>query len=74
MMLLTWASAPWGSLPRPRVCWRLDFSSSESTSKPTPTLVTPSSSATWVVTASWKWDRTGHPGVVSETTTSMLST
>ena len=71
MMFLTAARAPSGSPPgRPSACWRLLRSSSLRTSNPTPTSVTPSSSATFDATACWKWLRIGQPGVVSETTTS----
>jgi len=38
--------------------------------KPTPTPVTPSSEETFWATACSKWERIGHPAVVSETTTS----
>src|SRR4051812_16763956 len=70
-MFLTAASAPFGSAPwrllrRP---WRVCFSGSLSTSKPTATSLTPSSPATACLTAFWKCERTGQPGVVSETTT-----
>ena len=61
---------PRGACGRPSFCCRSDFSPSERTSKPTPTVLTPSSSETCWTTAFWKWERIGHPGVVSETTTS----
>src|SRR5215204_6373076 len=67
---LTAASAPSGSPPwRPRRCWSPCFSWSESTSKATVTVGTPSA---WTLstTAFSKWARIGQPGVVSETTTS----
>src|SRR3954466_2836238 len=68
---LTAASAPWGSPPwRPRRCWRVCFSSAESTSKPTRTCSTPSSWVTFSRTAVSKCDRMGQPGVVSDTITS----
>jgi hypothetical protein len=66
----TSASAPCGSRPRPSACCRLPFSSSERTSKPTSTAVTPSIEPTCWATACWKWLRIGQPAVVSETTTS----
>ena len=70
---LTAARAPSGRPPgRPSASCRRPFSSSLSTSKPTPTSVTPSRAATLAATACWKWERIGQPGVVSETTTSTL--
>src|SRR3954447_5376319 len=69
-MFLTAASAPFGSGPwrfvrRP---WSVCRSPSLSTSNPTATWLTPLSFETACVTAFWKCDRTGHPGVVSDTT------
>ena len=57
--------------PRPSLACSLRFSSSESTSKETLTPTTPSSLDTASVTADSKVERIGHPGVVSETFTSI---
>ena len=65
----TRASAPCGSAPRPRRCWSVCFSESVSTSKSTVTAVTPSRAPTCSATASWKCERIGQPGVVSDTRT-----
>src|SRR3954469_23123694 len=68
---LTAASAPVGRPSRrPRRCCRPVFSCWLRTSKPTFTCCTPSSARTAVTTPFWKCDRIGHPGVVSDTTTS----
>ena len=68
---LTWASAPSGKPPgRPSFCCRFAFSPSLRTSKPTPTVSTPSRARTFWATACSKWARIGQPAVVRETTTS----